>query len=148
MEPVTYLAGLSTIIIGYLWFLYNNREVSYRSVLHATISRRQLALYEQQGFDLDRWQDLLDEGREIRREIQTIANEYGVRWTGKKEQEQHGYLTKKDKEMKGKVEKVLEKAEKEKTKEDENKKKDEDEDEDDADEGETRKDKSSERKNR
>src|SRR5690606_15558971 len=34
MEPVTYLAGLSTVLGGYLWFLYHNREVSYRSVLN------------------------------------------------------------------------------------------------------------------
>ncbi|EEB91970.1 hypothetical protein MPER_09589 [Moniliophthora perniciosa FA553] len=27
MEPITYLSGLSTVICGYLWFLYRGREV-------------------------------------------------------------------------------------------------------------------------
>ncbi|RVD80974.1 uncharacterized protein DFL_008857 [Arthrobotrys flagrans] len=92
MEPVTYLAGLSGIIAGYLWFLYHNRDVSYRSVLHAAISRRQLELYDQHGFDMDRWQELLEEGRSLRREIKVVAEEYGVRWDGKADSESSGDL--------------------------------------------------------
>ena len=53
MEPVTYLVGLSTLIGGYTWFLYHNREVSYRSAMNFTISRRQGQLYQQKGLDLE-----------------------------------------------------------------------------------------------
>ncbi|KAI4089796.1 MAG: hypothetical protein LQ344_005161 [Seirophora lacunosa] len=80
MEPVTYLVGLSTLICGYLWFLYHNREVSYRAALNLTISRRQTKLYTQRGFDLQRWEALVDEGNALRREIKQIASEYDVEW--------------------------------------------------------------------
>ncbi|KAK6357407.1 hypothetical protein TWF718_001719 [Orbilia javanica] len=117
MEPVTYLAGLSGIMAGYLWFLYHNREVSYRSVLHATISRRQLALYDQHGFDMDRWQELLDEGRSLRREIKMVAEEYGVRWDGKADSESSGdfgFVSRERKKRAAKVEEVLKKEEEKK----------------------------------
>lgn len=80
MEPVTYLVGLSTLICGYLWFLYHNREVSYRSALNLTISRRQTKLYADKGFDLQKWEALVDEANGYRREIKQIANEYDVDW--------------------------------------------------------------------
>jgi len=80
MEPVTYLVGLSTIIGGYMWFLYHNREVSYRSALNLTISRRQSKLYELKGFDVRKWEALVEEANAIRREIKAVAGEYDVEW--------------------------------------------------------------------
>lgn len=80
MEPTTYLVGLTTIIGGYMWFLYNNREVSYRSALNLTISRRQNRLYEERGFDLRKWEGLIDEANAYRKEIKIIASEYDVDW--------------------------------------------------------------------
>ncbi|KAL8669960.1 MAG: hypothetical protein Q9168_005472 [Polycauliona sp. 1 TL-2023] len=80
MEPVTYLVGLSTLICGYLWFLYHNREVSYRAALNLTISRRQTKLYQARGFDLQRWEALVEEGNGLRREIKQAASEYDVEW--------------------------------------------------------------------
>ncbi|KZV75038.1 hypothetical protein PENSPDRAFT_647563 [Peniophora sp. CONT] len=76
MEPVTYLSGLSTVILGYLWFLYRGREVSYTSVLDSSIHNRRNALYESRGFDIERWNELLSEERMIRREISDIARDY------------------------------------------------------------------------
>ena len=80
MEPVTYLVSLSTIMGGYIWFLYHNREVSYRSAMNFTISRRQQKLYDAKGFDLDRWTTAVEEGNALRREIKQIAGEYDVDW--------------------------------------------------------------------
>ncbi|KAH8670267.1 hypothetical protein BGZ60DRAFT_450243 [Tricladium varicosporioides] len=80
MEPITYLAGLSTIMLGYLWFLYHNREVSYRAALNLTISRRQNTLYEQKGFEVQRWEGLIEEANALRREIKGVAEEYDVEW--------------------------------------------------------------------
>ncbi|MCJ1395909.1 hypothetical protein MMC18_008795 [Xylographa bjoerkii] len=80
MEPVTYLVGLSGLITGYGWFLYHNREVSYRSALNLTISRRQTKLYQVKGFDLHRWETLIEEGNALRKEIKAIAGEYDVEW--------------------------------------------------------------------
>ena len=80
MEPVTYLVGLSTLIGGYMWFLYHNREVSYRSALNITISRRQSKLYELKGFDLPKWEGLVEEGNALRKEIKAVASEYDVQW--------------------------------------------------------------------
>ncbi|KAJ4295296.1 hypothetical protein N0V90_007307 [Kalmusia sp. IMI 367209] len=80
MEPVTYLVGLSTLIGGYVWFLYHNREVSYRSAMNFTISRRQQKLYTQRGFDLRQWETLIEEGNALRKEIKAVANEYDVEW--------------------------------------------------------------------
>jgi calcium uniporter protein, mitochondrial len=86
MEPVTYLVGLTTVISGYLWFLYHNREVSYRSMLNITITRRQAKLYDEKGFDVERWEELVQEGKELRSEIRRVAKEYDVDWKeGKKE---------------------------------------------------------------
>ncbi|MCJ1278593.1 hypothetical protein MMC21_006410 [Puttea exsequens] len=83
MEPVTYLVGLSTLISGYLWFLWHNREVSYRSALNLTISRKQSQLYQEKGFDMQKWESLIEEANAYRREIKQIASEYDVDWDEK-----------------------------------------------------------------
>ena len=86
MEPVTYLVGLSCLIGGYLWFLYHNREVSYRSALNLTISKRQTKLYESRGFELPKWEALIEEANAYRREIKQIASEYDVEWDEKEDE--------------------------------------------------------------
>ena len=83
---VTYLVGLSTLIGGYLWFLYHNREVSYRSALNLTVSRRQSRLYEQKGFDIQKWESIIEEGNAIRKEIKAVASEYDVQWDEKNDE--------------------------------------------------------------
>ena len=65
---------------GYLWFLYHNREVSYKSALNITISRQQTKLYAAKGFDLRKWESLIEEGNALRREVKAIAAEYDVDW--------------------------------------------------------------------
>ncbi|KZF19205.1 DUF607-domain-containing protein [Xylona heveae TC161] len=80
MEPVTYLVGLSTLMGGYLWFLYHNREISYQSALNLTISRRQNKLYQSKGFDLPKWEGLVEEANALRKEIKAVASEYDVDW--------------------------------------------------------------------
>lgn len=80
MEPVTYLVGLTGLIGGYMWFLYHNREVSYRSAMNFTVSRRQSQLYEQKGFNLSQWEGLVEEANRLRREIKMVADEYDVEW--------------------------------------------------------------------
>ncbi|KAE8144335.1 hypothetical protein BDV25DRAFT_98970 [Aspergillus avenaceus] len=86
MEPVTYLASLSTLMGGYLWFLYHNREISYKSALDFTVNARQKKLYQAKGIDLQEWMSLIDEGNLLRREIKTIAAEYNVVWDEKKDE--------------------------------------------------------------
>ncbi|KAK6006389.1 hypothetical protein QM012_006799 [Aureobasidium pullulans] len=85
MEPVTYLVGLSTLIGGYMWFLYHNREVSYRSAMNFTVSKRQDKLYQAKGFDVSKWDGLVEEGNRLRREIKMVAEEYDVDWDEAKE---------------------------------------------------------------
>jgi hypothetical protein len=80
VEPVTYLVGLSTLIGGYGWFLVYNRQMSYQSAMNFTISRRQSQLYEQKGFDLRKWEDLIEEGNMLRKEIKSVAQDYNVEW--------------------------------------------------------------------
>lgn len=80
VEPVTYLVGLSTIMGGYLWFLYISKDLSYKAAMNVTVSRRQTALYENKGFDMQRWEQLMQEANAMRREIKTIAAEYDVDW--------------------------------------------------------------------
>jgi hypothetical protein len=94
MEPITYLSGLSTVILGYLWcvvrtveafdddtehprrFLYQGREVSYTSVLARSISARREALYRSRGLDIERWHELMSERKALRAEIGSIARDY------------------------------------------------------------------------
>ncbi|KAJ7130384.1 hypothetical protein C8R44DRAFT_775470 [Mycena epipterygia] len=76
MEPITYLSGLSTVMAGYLWFLYQGREVSYSSVLDRSISARRETLYKARGFDIERWMDLVTEAKSVRSEIRRIAEDY------------------------------------------------------------------------
>ncbi|KAI9840308.1 MAG: hypothetical protein M1838_004128 [Thelocarpon superellum] len=83
MEPVTYLVGLTTIMGGYGWFLYHNREMSYRSALNLTISRNRARLYHARGFDLPQWESLVEEGNALRKEIKAVAREYDVEWDEK-----------------------------------------------------------------
>ena len=65
---------------GYLWFLYHNREVSYRAALNVTISNRQTKLYQAKGFDLHKWETIIEEGNALRKEIKAVASEYDVDW--------------------------------------------------------------------
>ncbi|KAL4932695.1 uncharacterized protein BDV17DRAFT_253492 [Aspergillus undulatus] len=83
MEPITYLASLSTLMGGYLWFLYHNREISYRSALDFTINARQKKLYQLRGVDLQLWENLIYEGNALRREIKTISSDYDTEWDEK-----------------------------------------------------------------
>lgn len=80
MEPVTYLAGLSTMMGGYLWFLFISRDLSYQAALKITVSRRQNILYQERGFDPQKWEVLLHDVNTLRREIRTVAEEYDVDW--------------------------------------------------------------------
>ncbi|KAB5585113.1 hypothetical protein GE09DRAFT_1069379 [Coniochaeta sp. 2T2.1] len=80
VEPVTYLAGLTTIMGGYLWFLYINRDLSYKAAMNITVSRRQNALYESRGFDIRKWEGLVEEANALRKEIKAVAVEYDVEW--------------------------------------------------------------------
>jgi hypothetical protein len=48
--------------------------------MNYTISRRQSKLYASRGFDINKWQMLIDEGNALRREIKAVANEYDVEW--------------------------------------------------------------------
>jgi division protein CdvB (Snf7/Vps24/ESCRT-III family) len=96
------LVGLSGLISGYGWFLYHNREVSYRSALNLTISRRQTKLYNEKGFDLAKWEALIEEGNALRKEIKAVATEYDVEWDETKD-EHHKIVTealKKDRDAK------------------------------------------------
>lgn len=86
MEPVTYLVGLSTLIGGYLWFLYHNREVSYRQALNITVSARQNKLYQAKGFNIQEWETLLEDANAMRREIKAVAHEYDVEWDETKDE--------------------------------------------------------------
>jgi hypothetical protein len=65
---------------GYLWFLYINRDLSYKAAMNITVSRRQNALYESRGFDIRKWESLVEEANALRREIKAVAVEYDVEW--------------------------------------------------------------------
>ena len=69
-----------------MWFLYHNREVSYRSAMNLTISRRQSKLYEVKGFDVQKWEGLIEEGNAIRKEIKAVATEYDVEWNEREDE--------------------------------------------------------------
>ncbi|KAI9814642.1 MAG: hypothetical protein M1827_003198 [Pycnora praestabilis] len=123
MEPVTYLVGLSTLMCGYLWFLYHNREVSYRAALNLSISRRQNKLYQAKGFDLQKWEALIDEGNALRREIKAVANEYDVEWDEMSDEQdervKEALKTDRDAEKRSKGRNQEERKEKERDEEDE-----------------------------
>ncbi|GFP60141.1 calcium uniporter protein 5, mitochondrial [Trichoderma asperellum] len=80
VEPITYLAGLATIMGGYLWFLFISRDLSYKAAMNITVSRRQHALYQERGFDPQKWEHLVHEANTLRREIKAAAVEYGYDW--------------------------------------------------------------------
>ncbi|KJZ77142.1 hypothetical protein HIM_03463 [Hirsutella minnesotensis 3608] len=80
VEPITYLAGLTTIMGGYLWFLFISRDLSYKAAMNITVSRRQNALYQERGFNQQKWDHLVHEANMLRREIRIAATEYDVEW--------------------------------------------------------------------
>ena len=80
MEPITYLTGFGMAIGGYLWFLWHNREVSYRTLLTETTSRRQQKLYAERGFDIDVYQELINDAKGLRRAIKRVAWDYELDW--------------------------------------------------------------------
>ncbi|EJD02742.1 uncharacterized protein FOMMEDRAFT_167913 [Fomitiporia mediterranea MF3/22] len=80
MEPVTYLTGFGMVIGSYLWFLWHNREVSYRTVMTETTSRRQHMLYSEQGFNVDAYHELISEAKALRRAIKRVAWDYELDW--------------------------------------------------------------------
>lgn len=80
MEPITYLTGLGTAIAGYIWFLWHNREVSYRTVLTETTSKRQHKLYAERGFNIEHYQELIEDAKDLRKEIKRVACDYDLTW--------------------------------------------------------------------
>lgn len=74
------LASLTTIMGGYLWFLFISRDLSYQAALNITVSRRQNVLYQARGFDPQQWEALVQDTNTLRHEIRTIAEEYDVEW--------------------------------------------------------------------
>lgn len=72
---------------GYTWFLWHNREISYRSALDFTINRRQQQLYQAKGIDLQLWESLIEEANALRRETKTVAEEYDVDWNEKADEQ-------------------------------------------------------------
>lgn len=91
MEPITYLTGLGTVIGGYIWFLWHNREVSYRTVLTETTSKRQQKLYAERGFDVVKYHDLIDEVKALRRAIKRVAWDYELEWDQGQTEDGHYY---------------------------------------------------------
>jgi hypothetical protein len=85
VEPVTYLAGLTTIMGGYLWFLYISKDLSYKAAMNVTVTRRQNALYQERGFDQQKWEHLVHEANSLRREIKFVASEYDQEWNEMKD---------------------------------------------------------------
>ncbi|CAE6438484.1 unnamed protein product, partial [Rhizoctonia solani] len=81
MEPVTYLSGLTWIIGGYIWFLYQGKT----SRLYQSISTRRAGLYKSKGLDLDLWAELVTEEKQLKREIHKIADDYNIKWDGSPE---------------------------------------------------------------
>lgn len=114
VEPVTYLVGLSTIMGGYLWFLYISKDLSYKAAMNVTVSRRQNALYESRGFEMQRWEHLVQETNALRREIRTIAGEYDVDWDEMKDlagSKQVKKALEKDRQRRGKTDEDQEEEE-------------------------------------
>ncbi|KAK0382974.1 hypothetical protein NLU13_8890 [Sarocladium strictum] len=105
VEPVTYLAGLTTIMGGYLWFLFISKDLSYKAAMNVTVSRRQNALYQERGFDQQKWEHLVHEANSLRREIKFVASEYDQEWDEMKDlggEEVKEVLEKEDKSEKKK----------------------------------------------
>lgn len=69
-----------------MWFLWHNREVSYRSALNITVSSRQNKLYQARGFNMQEWESQLEEANAMRREIKAVASEYDVVWDETKDE--------------------------------------------------------------
>ncbi len=80
MEPITYLTGLGGAIAGYIWFLWHNREVSYRTVLTESTTHRQHKLYAERGFNIEHYQELIEDAKELRRDIKRVAWDYDLTW--------------------------------------------------------------------
>lgn len=80
MIKLTGWCRIFLVILGYGWFLYYRREVSYRALLHMTVNSRQMKLYTERGFDIERWEELISDARSLRREIRNIADQYDVKW--------------------------------------------------------------------
>ncbi|OBZ76838.1 Calcium uniporter protein 5, mitochondrial [Grifola frondosa] len=92
MEPITYLSGLSSVIVGYLCSHAGSYSVGGRCptplVLHHSISARREALYKERGLDIERWMDLVSEGKSVRGEIGRIAEDYDeTRWSDQDREE-------------------------------------------------------------
>jgi hypothetical protein len=49
------------------------------------VSKRQAALYQERGFDQGRWEQLVHDANDLRKEIKVIASEYDVEWDEKKD---------------------------------------------------------------
>lgn len=69
-----------------MWFLWHNREVSYRQALNITVSSRQNKLYQAKGFNIQEWESLLEEANAMRKEIKAVASEYDVEWDETKDE--------------------------------------------------------------
>lgn len=62
-------------------------EMKWRDVVVNTqSSRRQNQLYTARGFDIIKWEGLVEEANALRKEIKKVADEYDVDWDEKKDE--------------------------------------------------------------
>jgi hypothetical protein len=50
------------------------------------VSRRQQHLYQVKGFDVQKWEQMIDEANALRKEIKQVAQEYDVEWDERKDE--------------------------------------------------------------
>ncbi|ORY05782.1 hypothetical protein K493DRAFT_33543 [Basidiobolus meristosporus CBS 931.73] len=76
MEPVAYFTSIGMGIVGYLYFLITKREYTYEALAHYAVSQRQMRLYIKHGLDINQYQSLVSEAKELERRIEDVRDDY------------------------------------------------------------------------
>ncbi|KAK9767213.1 hypothetical protein K7432_003138 [Basidiobolus ranarum] len=76
MEPVAYFTSIGMGIVGYLYFLITKREYTYEALAHYAVSQRQMRLYVNNDLNINQYQNLVSEAKELERRIEDVRDDY------------------------------------------------------------------------
>eukprot|EP00297_Palpitomonas_bilix_P025817 CAMPEP_0113890496 /NCGR_PEP_ID=MMETSP0780_2-20120614/14176_1 /TAXON_ID=652834 /ORGANISM="Palpitomonas bilix" /LENGTH=87 /DNA_ID=CAMNT_0000879895 /DNA_START=414 /DNA_END=677 /DNA_ORIENTATION=+ /assembly_acc=CAM_ASM_000599 len=72
MEPITFFVTSATGIVGYTFFLATKQDFEYGNIFEVVARRKMRKLYAKHNFDYDHFKHLLEDKKEMEREVRRL----------------------------------------------------------------------------
>jgi calcium uniporter protein, mitochondrial len=76
IEPITWFVNMGNSILAYTFFIVYRKDFTYESLSSLTVSKRQMALYKNNGLDVEKYVQLTKKIQDINTDIEKTQEEY------------------------------------------------------------------------